>query len=88
MKSYPQVLVNVTVSNQKKPAFSTDPAIRAAIEKVEAVLGEDGRVLVRASGTEPLIRVMLEGTDTQQIRALAEGIADVVCARLDGTYRK
>ena len=88
MKSYPQVLVNVTVSNQKKPAFSTDPAIRAAIEKVEAVLGEDGRVLVRASGTEPLIRVMLEGTDTQQIRALAEEIADVVCTRLDGTYRK
>ena len=88
MKSYPQVLVNVTVSNQKKPAFSTDPAIRAAIEKVEAVLGEDGRVLVRASGTEPLIRVMLEGTDTEQIRALAEEIADVVCARLDGTYRK
>lgn len=88
MRTYPQVLVNVTVSNEKKPAYATDGAIAAAIAQAESVLGEDGRVLVRASGTEPLIRVMLEGSEIGQIRELAYRIADVIAERLDGNYTK
>ncbi|GAX88416.1 phosphoglucosamine mutase [Effusibacillus lacus] len=76
MRSYPQVLVNVRVSS--KAGWDQNAAIQEAIRSVEAELGDEGRVLVRPSGTEPLIRVMAEGPDEQIVQEFAVRIANVV----------
>lgn len=73
---YPQILVNVRV--ERKGLLEESPAIRAAIADAEAALGDTGRVLVRASGTEPLIRVMIEGADDALVGNLAEAIATTI----------
>ncbi len=83
MEQYPQVMVNVKVSNDKKASLDTDADIKAAIQKAEKQLGRDGRILVRASGTEPLIRVMAEGKKKQEITALANEIAKTIEEKLD-----
>ncbi|MCL2495301.1 MAG: phosphoglucosamine mutase [Oscillospiraceae bacterium] len=82
MEVFPQVMVNVRVSNLGKLRCSSDPEIGLAVAKAEAELGDAGRVLVRVSGTEPLIRVMLEGRDAARIGTLAGEIAEVVRERL------
>ena len=82
MQRYPQVMINVKVSNEGKLRFYTDNAIKEEVSKVKEELGDKGRILVRASGTEPLIRVMLEGEDQQQIEKLAAEVADLVQERL------
>ena len=82
MKRYPQVLINVKVSGEKKDKYFTDKIIRAEIEKVKDQLKNKGRVLVRPSGTEPLIRVMLEGEDYIEISEYANMIADLIRTRL------
>ena len=74
--TYPQTLVNVRV-REKKPV-DTVPEIRAAITRVEAALSGHGRVLVRYSGTEPLLRVMIEGEDQASVQAWAEEIAEAI----------
>jgi phosphoglucosamine mutase len=74
--SYPQVLLNVRV--RERVTLSEVPAIAAAIARVEARVGQQGRLLVRYSGTEPLLRVMLEGKHEAEIRAWAQEIVDVV----------
>jgi len=74
--TYPQVLVNVRV--REKQALSDVPSIAAAMERVEARLAGEGRLLVRYSGTEPLLRVMIEGKNQEQIQAWAAEIAGVV----------
>jgi phosphoglucosamine mutase len=74
--TYPQVLLNVRV--RQKVDLKSVPAAAAAIERVEARVAGQGRLLVRYSGTEPLLRVMLEGRDEQEIRAWAQEIIDVV----------
>ncbi|MEE0434891.1 MAG: phosphoglucosamine mutase [Peptococcaceae bacterium] len=76
MTSLPQVLVNVPV--RSKEGWQEIQAIQEAIAKAETALGEEGRVLVRASGTEQLLRVMVEGKDQKNIEMLANAIADVV----------
>ncbi len=76
MTSYPQLLVNVVVKS--KDGWEDDDAIRQAITAGEKELGDDGRILVRASGTEPLIRVMAEGPDQSQLESICQHIADVV----------
>jgi phosphoglucosamine mutase len=76
MRSFPQVLVNVRV--REKPDVQTLPAVAKAMHAAEGVLGERGRVLVRYSGTEPLLRVMLEGEAEGQIQTLADDIATAV----------
>jgi phosphoglucosamine mutase len=73
MTRYPQVLLNFSV--ERKVPIDQLPAVAAAITKIEQALGDDGRVLVRYSGTEPKARVMIEGTDEKVIRAYAEDIA-------------
>jgi phosphoglucosamine mutase len=78
MTAFPQVLVNVTVKNELKGLIKTDEEIIKSIKDVEAELGDNGRILVRASGTEPLIRVMIEGEDIIQINDLAHKVADVI----------
>ena len=79
---FPQVLKNVRVSALGKLRLFEDKDIQLAIEEAEKELGDTGRVLVRASGTEPLVRVMLEGRDNEQINRLATQIAEIVRERL------
>lgn len=79
---FPQVLINVRVSSLGKLRLFEDADIKIAIEEAEKELGESGRVLVRASGTEPLVRVMLEGRNEEQINRIASQIAEVVRERL------
>ena len=73
---YPQKLINVPIS--KGFPWQSDPAIQAALQRVEAEMAGRGRVLLRASGTEPLLRVMVEGEDVAQVQAAAEMLAGVV----------
>jgi phosphoglucosamine mutase len=82
MTKYPQVLINVTVSPEGKLAFYTDPDVRAAIDDAKRELGGDGRIVVRTSGTEPLIRVMTEGADDARIHMVARRVADILKERL------
>ena len=82
MEVFPQVLVNVKVSQMGKARYDKDEEIKKAIASAEKELGSDGRVLVRVSGTEPLVRVMLEGRDENLIKTLADDIAQVVKERL------
>ena len=74
--TYPQVLVNVRV-REKKP-LDSDADIAAKMKDVERLLEGQGRLLVRYSGTEPLLRIMIEGRDQRQIHAWADDIADTV----------
>jgi phosphoglucosamine mutase len=76
LETFPQTLVNVRV--REKPLVDSVPEIRAAIERVEAALAGHGRVLVRYSGTEPLLRVMIEGEDQASVQAWAEEIAGAI----------
>lgn len=76
MTRYPQILKNVTV--QTKSGWEDNHLIMAAISAGEAELGDEGRILVRPSGTEPLIRVMAEGPDLEQLQRIVDEIALVV----------
>jgi phosphoglucosamine mutase len=76
LTSYPQVLLNVRV--RSRTDFNAIPAIASAIARVESRLEGEGRLLVRYSGTEPLLRVMIEGNDAREIQAWAQEIIDVV----------
>lgn len=76
MTLYPQVLINVRFSGDANPLEAD--AVIAAVQKVEADLGDKGRVLLRKSGTEPLLRVMVEGEDETLVNDSAQHIADIV----------
>jgi len=76
LRTFPQTLVNVRV--REKTPIERVPAIQAAIDRVQAALDGRGRVLVRYSGTEPLLRIMLEGENQATVQAWAEEIADAV----------
>ncbi len=78
---YPQVLKNAKVKNENKTKYEKDPEIRAAIQKVETEMEGRGRVLIRPSGTEPLVRVMLEGEDVDHITELAQELAKLLTKR-------
>ena len=80
MTKFPQVMINVRAVSAK---VMQDNMVQSAVRDVEAMLGDKGRVLLRPSGTEPLIRVMVEGEDAQQVRRLAEQLAAVVAASED-----
>lgn len=82
MTVYPQVLINVEVTAEGKKKYNNDEYIISAVQEAEMELNGDGRVLVRVSGTEPLVRVMLEGKNIEQITELGNQIADVVKERL------
>jgi len=76
LTTYPQVLLNVRV--REKVDLQSVPPIAAAIARVEGRVANHGRLLIRYSGTEPLLRVMLEGKDQQEIRGWAQEIVDAV----------
>jgi phosphoglucosamine mutase len=78
MKKFPQVLLNVKVAKRFDP--STVPSVREAIQNIEKRMGGDGRVVLRASGTEPVIRVMVEGKGESATRAAATELAEAVKA--------
>jgi phosphoglucosamine mutase len=78
VKPFPQVLINVRVEDAARVA--ADAGLLAAVAAEEAALGARGRVLVRASGTEPLVRVMVEADDPGSASAVAERLAAVVAA--------
>ena len=78
METFPQVLVNTTVPNHRKSELTTNEAIQKRQAEIEAELAGEGRILVRPSGTEPLVRVMLEGRDEAQIMRLANDLARVI----------
>ena len=83
LRTYPQVLLNVRVAH--KVELKQVPEVAALVTDVERRLGDRGRLLVRYSGTEPLLRIMLEGQDPDAIRRWAEEIAAAVRARLAAT---
>lgn len=82
MTRYPQITVNLKISAEGKIAFYTDKEISAKLDEVKTALGKSGRIVVRPSGTEPLIRVMVEGSDTEQIKLLADDVASLIKKRL------
>ena len=82
VKLYPQVLVNAKVSSTKKYDYDKDETIKQAIEKLEKEFDGNGRVLIRPSGTEPLVRVMIEGEEQEYITQKAQEIANLIEERL------
>ena len=82
MKAYPQVLINAKVLSDKKYDFDKDEEIKSAIEKLNKEFDGNGRVLIRASGTEPLVRVMIEGENQEYIKAKAEKLAKLIEKKL------
>lgn len=81
MQKYPQVLINIKTA--QKIDIGHNVVIKTAVAAVEGQLGDQGRVLLRASGTEPLIRVMVEGQDTSQVKYLADQLAEAVKQSMD-----
>ena len=75
---YPQVLINARVANENKHAYEDDEEVQQKIEKIEDELKTTGRVLIRPSGTEPLVRVMLEGENVERLHELAQDLADLI----------
>ena len=78
MQVLPQALVNAKVANHKKDRYMEYPEIASAIAKLEEKFAGEGRVLIRPSGTEPLVRVMIEGKDQQQIQKEAQELANLI----------
>ena len=76
MKKYPQRMINVPVSG--KVELENTPAVQDAVKSAEQRLAGRGRVLLRPSGTEPLVRVMVEGEDAQQVNDEADQLASIV----------
>lgn len=82
IKLYPQILVNAKVNSNKKYDYEKDEEIKTAIDKLEREFAGNGRVLIRPSGTEPLVRVMIEGEDQEYITKKAEEIAKLIEKKL------
>jgi phosphoglucosamine mutase len=82
MSVLPQVLINAKVNVAKKNDYLSDQVIMAAIAKVEARFDGNGRVLIRPSGTEPLVRVMIEGEDISLLQKEASELAKLIEERL------
>lgn len=82
MKNYPQVLINAKVDNSCKYNYLENLEIKEEIEKIEAMFHGEGRVVIRPSGTEPLVRVMIEGKNQEEITRIAQDLADFIEARI------
>lgn len=82
MQIYPQVLINAVVKPENKEKYTEDSEITAMIAEMEAEFASTGRVLIRPSGTEPFVRVMIEGQDEQKIGQQARKLADLIEQKL------
>ncbi len=82
IKIYPQVLINAKVSSENIDKYEKDAEINSEIEALKKEFSENGRVLIRASGTEPLIRVMIEGEDQEYITKKAQDLANLIEKKL------
>ncbi len=82
MEELPQVLVNAKVPNDKKNIYLEDEEIVKEIKRIEETLDGKGRVLIRPSGTEPLVRVMLEGKNQEEIDTMAHGLVDLILSKI------
>lgn len=78
MKNYPQVLINANVENSKKYKYLENERVKTEIEKIETEFGKTGRVVIRPSGTEPLVRVMIEGENQEEITRVATELANII----------
>ena len=79
---YPQVLLNAKVNNNRKNDYKEDKEIQNKINEIEKEFSNEGRVVIRPSGTEPLIRVMIEGKNQENITKKAKEIAELIEKRL------
>lgn len=79
---YPQVLLNAKVNNNRKNDYKEDKEIQNKINEIEKEFSNEGRVVIRPSGTEPLIRVMIEGENQENITKKAKEIAELIEKRL------
>lgn len=82
MTTFPQVLINAKVKNELKNSYKEDNIIKSEIEKIEEMFHGEGRVVIRPSGTEPLVRVMIEGKDEEKIYKVAKELAELIEERL------
>ncbi len=82
MNVYPQILLNAKVSNENKHKYLEDDDIVKAIEKIEEFYDGEGRVLIRPSGTEPLVRVMIEGKNQEELRVHASELVELIESKL------
>lgn len=82
VKAVPQIIRNARVANERKETYLDDPVIRERCSMIEVKFNGEGRVLIRPSGTEPLIRVMIESNDKDLIEAEADGLARLIEERL------
>lgn len=78
MEVYPQVLINAKVKNENKNAYAQHKEIQEFIGAIEEKMHGEGRVLIRPSGTEPLVRVMIEGKEIEEITKLAKSVAELI----------
>jgi phosphoglucosamine mutase len=83
METLPQVLINADVENSKKNDYLEDNVIKEEIDKLEKMFEGEGRVLIRPSGTEPIVRVMIEGRDKDVIEREAKKLALLIEERLN-----
>lgn len=82
MQIYPQVLVNAKVNSNKKNDYEKDEDIQKMVEELKEEFSNEGRVIIRPSGTEPLIRVMIEGKDKEEISIKANILATLIEEKL------
>lgn len=78
LRKYPQVMINVPVNGLARGLLETEPEVARAVAEAEARLGGKGRVILRPSGTEPVVRVTVEGREESEVRAIARQLADIV----------
>ena len=78
METFPQVLHNMRVTPEERSRYDNNPQVTACVERCQKELGDEGRVLVRPSGTEPLIRVMIEGKEQEKISVMAKELAEEI----------
>ena len=79
---YPQILENIRITDDKKGLWNKNENILAVIKEAETAMGADGRILVRESGTEPLVRVMIEGKEAKAVKYWTDKISDCIRSEL------